>query len=1125
MTIHKSEPLFLLRHAALHRMTMQYHPHIGQLYIPNLRARIPNELGGYYVTSNSQGFRSDVEFRAERGHRPRILFFGDSFTDGFGVSNHERFTDWIGHALDVEVYNYGLTGSGTDQQLLIYEHYARGVAADLIVIGVMVENIQRIVRSHHRSIDRYSNSYVYLPKPYFTLENGGLENGALVLHHSPVPKERFEQEPDGFETIEKRIEPAWHRFLHGLRRLYYRPELASLRKARPASILQNDLFAHFLRKANFQPYEAYLSVESPGWQLMEAILRRWLAQVAPTPVLIVPIPDSFFYRSTALEPIYQQRFESLADPGRNVHVADITTPINELPPEERARLPFQHDFHFSPYGNGRVAQIIGNEILKRNLLPAAGQRERPFTLAVNGEKRTPSSQTYILGISCFYHNAAACLIHNGQLVAAAEEERFSRIKHDRNFPHRAVNYCLEEAGIQQSDLAAVVYYDNAYQTFERLIHTQVAVGQAGEEAWLRVVPSWLQYKLTIPALIRRNLKYDGLILQEMHHRSHAASAFYPSPFERAAILTVDGVGEWATAAISVGDGRQIRMIKELHFPHSLGLLYSAFTQFIGFKVNDGEYKMMGLAPYGEPQYVDLIRRHLVDIKEDGSMALNMDYFAFLSEPAMTNGKFAALFGGPARHPDEPITQRERDIARSIQVITEEIILKMARHAHELTGEKYLCLAGGVALNCVANGRLLREGPFDDIWIQPAAGDAGCALGAAFDVWHTYLGQERSVAVDGRSPQAGSLWGPDYSAAEIQGFLDTFGYPYHRLTTKERAEHVARYMEEGKVVGHFAGRLEYGPRALGSRSIIGDARNQEMQTTLNLKIKYRESFRPFAPAVLAERVGDYFELDRESPYMLLVAQVRPDRCRQPEPMESENLFEIVRQARSDIPAITHVDYSARIQTIHRADHPGYYDAINCFAERTGYGVIVNTSFNVRGEPIVCSPYDAYRCFMRTEMDVLLLGDFLLLKEEQPPSTEEKGHMEKYDPEARLEPVGGPAIEALRRFFHQEFLPVAAQLSQAERRVGNRTATEDTYWVRCLEAPAPERIFEISHALQQETLPPAPAAADIVRFWAAGPAREQLRPVVEKLLRLGQEKFAVEAEQEVVEEVPEFVYALY
>jgi carbamoyltransferase len=1120
MTIHKSEPLFLLRHAALHRMTMQYHPHIGQLYIPKVRARIPNELGGYYVTTNAQGFRSDVDFQPEKGGRPRILFFGDSFTDGFGVSNHERFTDRMGRTLDAEVYNYGLTGSGTDQQLLIYEHCARDVAADLVVIGVMVENIQRIVRSHHRSIDRYSGQYLYLPKPYFTLDGGG-----LVLHHSPVPRERSEQEPDSFETIEKHIEPAWHRFLHGLRRLYYRPELAKLRQARPAAILQNDLFARFLQKANFQPYEAYLSAESAGWQLMEAILRRWIELVAPVPVLIVPIPDSFFYRTTALEPVYQKLYERLANPARNVHVADITTPIMRLSPEERARLPFQHDFHFSPYGNQRVAQIIGAEIAKRNLLPAASGRERPFTLTINGEKAAPAKHKYVLGISCFYHNAAACLIRDGDLVAAAEEERFSRVKHDRNFPHLAVNYCLEEAGIQQSDLAAVVYYDNPYQTFERLLHTQVAAGEQGEEAWLRVVPSWLQYKLTIPALIRRNLKYDGLILQEIHHRSHAASAFYPSPFERAAILTIDGVGEWATAAISVGDGRHVRMIKELHFPHSVGLLYSAFTQFIGFKVNDGEYQMMGLAPYGEPKYVNVIREHLVDVRDDGSIALNMDYFAFLSEPAMTNEKFAALFGGPARHPDEPITQRERDIARSIQLVTEEIILKMARHAHELTGEKHLCLAGGVALNCVANGRLLREGPFDDIWIQPAAGDAGCALGAALDVWHTYFGNERVAPAGGRSPQAGSLWGPEYSAEEIQGFLETFAYPYRRLTSNERAETVARFIEEGKVVGHFAGRLEYGPRALGSRSIIGDARNQEMQTTLNLKIKYRESFRPFAPAVLAERVGDYFELDRESPYMLLVAQVKADRCRQPGQTNSPDLYERVRQARSDIPAITHVDYSARIQTIHRADHPAYYDAIHTFAERTGYGVIVNTSFNVRGEPIICSPYDAYRCFMRTEMDVLVLGDFLLLKEEQPPSTEEKGHMEKYDPEARVELAGGPAIEMLRQFFYQTFLPVAAQLGEAERRVGNKTSRHGSHWINCPDTAAPEYIFEIPHSLQQQNLPPAQAAADMVRFWAASPAREQLRPVVEKLLRLAQEQFAVEPEQEVIEEVPEFVYALY
>jgi carbamoyltransferase len=1111
---------FLLRDNALHRMVLQYHPQIGQLYVPNINTRIPNESGGYYVKTNSQGFRSEVEFEPARGERPRILFFGDSFTAGFGVSNHERFSDLIGQALAAEVYNYGLTGSGTDQQLLIYEQFARPVAADLVVIAVMVENIERIVRSYHRTIDRYTGNYVYVAKPYFKLENG-----RLSLRHSPVPKVRSEELPPDYHTVDRQIESAWQRYLHRLRQFYYRPELQFLRKTRPATILQNDIFARFLKKAQFQPYPDYLSNDSAGWQLMAAILHRFIAQITPTPILIVPIPDSFYYRTTALEPIYQERFAQLADPEHNVYVADITTPIMRMPPEERARLPFKHDFHFSPYGNRRVAEIITTEITKRNLLPTPAPA-KAVTIDSNGRSQSPSHQDrYILGLSCFYHNSAACLIKNGQIIAAAEEERFSRVKHDRNFPHRAINYCLEEAGIQQHDLAAVVYYDNPYHTFERLMHTQLAIGKAGEEAFLRVVPSWLQYKLTIPALIRQNMRYDGIILQEIHHRSHAASAFYPSPFQRAAILTLDGVGEWATASISVGQDNQIRMLKEMRFPHSIGLLYSAFTQFIGFKVNDGEYKMMGLAPYGEPKYVDLIREHLVELKEDGSIELNMEYFAFLSQPTMTNGKFADLFGGPARHPDAPVTQRERDIARSIQVVTEEIILRMARHAHELTGEKYLCLAGGVALNCVANGRLLREGPFADIWIQPAAGDSGCALGAALDVWHTYLEEPRLVPVDGRSPQLGSCWGPAYSENEIRAFLHTFDYPYHKLDSKTRALTLARFIDEGKVIGHFSGRMEYGPRALGSRSILGDARSQEMQTTINLKIKYRESFRPFAPVVLAECAAEYFELDRESPYMLLVAPVKKDRCLPFDLNGEQSLFELVRRPRSDLPAITHVDYSARIQTIHRADHVPYYDAINAFRDRTGYGVIVNTSFNVRGEPIICSPHDAYRCFMATEMDILVLDDFLLFKDEQPPYRTHMGHMEYYDPQVKPELKEDEDTAVLRRFFHESFLPVARRLQGSHSRIPVTFTGATTTWVDWPVVQPVDQIFRIPLILEQTNADPGDMARWITHVWAEGEAREQLRPLVEKMLRLRQDHFTLPAEEELEEEVSDFVYVMY
>ncbi|MBM3776437.1 MAG: hypothetical protein FJW37_14935, partial [Acidobacteria bacterium] len=548
--------------------------------------------------------------------------------------------------------------------------------------------------------------------------------------------------------------------------------------------------------------------------------------------------------------------------------------------------------------------------------------------------------------------------------------------------------------------------------------------------------------------------------------------FYPSPYTSAAILTIDGVGEWATASIGVGRGSQVRLLEEMHFPHSLGLLYSAFTQFTGFKVNSGEYKMMGLAPYGEPKYVDLILRHLVDLKPDGSVELNLEYFDFLHRPSMTGERFAGLFGGPARQPESRITRREIDIARSIQVVTEESMLRMARHAHKLTGEKFLCLAGGVALNCVANGRLLRESPFEDIWIQPAAGDSGCALGAALDVYHSYFGKDR--ATPARSLQGGSYLGPKYSSSEIEAFLETHGYPYRKMTPGERTDFLARSLEAGKVVGHFSGRLEFGPRSLGSRSILGDARSESMQMDLNLRIKYRESFRPFAPSVLAGRVSDYFDLDRQSPYMLIVAPVKEQRRLTPPPVAAgDDLLPVVRQARSDLPAITHVDYSARIQTVDRADHPAYYDLIQRFEALTGCAVIVNTSFNVRGEPIVCTPEDAYRCFMRTEMNILALEDYVLLKEEQPPWPEGKGEgLESED--ASRPSAGDQPRDLLRRLeslFHRSFLPLAKELSdRGQVLVDPEFRRLPSTWSAYQGASTIREIFEFPPALENAAADP-------------------------------------------------------
>lgn len=637
----------------------------------------------------------------------------------------------------------------------------------------------------------------------------------------------------------------------------------------------------------------------------------------------------------------------------------------------------------------------------------------------------------ILGVSALYHDSAASLVIDGEIIAAAQEERFTRKKHDPRFPSNAIHYCLNEACLKVDQLDYVAFYEKPLLKFDRLLETYLAYAPAGFPSFLKAMPLWLKEKLWLPELIRTELaKITGVdeekpakklgksfkwkLLFGDHHESHAASAFYPSPFEEAAIVTADGVGEWATTSIGIGRGNEITFIKELHFPHSIGLLYSAFTYYAGFKVNSGEYKVMGLAPYGDPTYVPLIKEKLLEIQDDGSIRMNHDYFGYSQSLRMTNGAFAKLFGGPPREPESKITQKEMDLARSIQVVVEEVMLKIADYAHKLTGMKRLCLAGGVALNCVANGLILREGPFEDIWIQPAAGDAGGALGVAMAVWHRYLSNPRTSPEtigtwrssnhrdqapepdplqgmapigDGLPPYAdgmkGSFLGPRYSEEEIEHFLQTRNLPYIKYKREEIPEVVAGFLAAEKVVGLHQGRMEFGPRALGGRSIIGNASSPKMQAVMNLKIKYRESFRPFAPSVQREHVADWFELDTDSPYMLLVANVISRRQRKMTE-EDERLWGIDRLniARSDIPAVTHVDYSARIQTVRRETNPLYWEIIDAFRRKTGCAVIVNTSFNVRGEPMVCTPEDSYRCFMRTEMDALVLETFVLRKEEQP-----------------------------------------------------------------------------------------------------------------------------------------------
>ena len=589
----------------------------------------------------------------------------------------------------------------------------------------------------------------------------------------------------------------------------------------------------------------------------------------------------------------------------------------------------------------------------------------------------------ILGISAFYHDSAACIIKDGELIAAAQEERFTRKKHDHSFPLNAIQYCLETAKINGVDLDYVAFYDKPILKFERILETYLSYAPIGIRSFLKAMPLWIKKKIWIKEIIKSELNYSGEIVFPEHHESHAASAFFLSPFQQAAFITMDGVGEWSTTSFGIGKGNKIEIMADIQFPHSLGLLYSAFTYYTGFRVNSGEYKVMGLAPYGEPKYKDLIYQYLIDVKEDGSFKMNMDYFNYCVGLTMTNSKFHTLFGAPPRKPESKITQKEMDLARSVQEVTEEIIIKVAKHIKKETKMKFLCLAGGVALNCVANGKILRSGIFDDIWIQPAAGDAGGAMGCAFFTYYHYLENQR-IADNKSDFMKGAYLGPEFKNDSIKSFLIKNEYPYQKLSDTELPEKIADLISNTKVIGWFQGRMEFGPRALGSRTIIGDARSSTMQKTMNLKIKYRESFRPFAPSVRAENISDYFEIDRESPYMLLVANVQ--KSKQVEISAEQNSYfglEKLNLVRSVVPAITHVDFSARIQSVNYRTNPRYHQMITKFNDKYGCPVIVNTSFNVRGEPIVCTPKDAYLCFMRTEMDFLIIGNFLLDKKEQRP----------------------------------------------------------------------------------------------------------------------------------------------
>lgn len=1072
-------------------MLIQYDPDLGHRFVHNQVARLNNECGGYLVRTNSDGFRSNHDFSAEKSEKPRLLMFGDSYTAGDNVSNEDRFSDIIARQNNCEVYNYGIPGSGTDQHLLAYRKFGKNIQADGIIICVQIDSFLRIQSSSRISIDRTTGDKVNVPKPYFELENG-----RLSLEQVPVPLQRSAYQPD--KTAPQR---RTDNLLDVAHRLYSTvPGLKTIRESPLVKNTTSRLITEFRRYRGKHSYPDIDSADSNGWKLMHALLKAFISEAAPLPVFIFPIPTRDFYL-VGMAPTYQKLFQQLNSPQTGVHVGDVSTPLVNLPYKERLKLSFEIGGHFTPYANRLVAEEMSKCLKKHGALSdqSETQNTSPTIKSI-----IPPRPTYVLGISCFYHNSAAALLRDGEIVAAAEEERFSRIKNDRGFPKHAINYCLEQAGINETELSAVVSYDDAALTFERIIQTLAFVdNESARRMWSTIIPSWARTKLHFAQLVHEQLRFDGKVLQGNHHRSHAASCFFPSPYENAAILTVDGVGEWATASIGYGSGQSLKLLKEMSFPNSLGLLYSAFTHFTGFKVNSGEYKMMGLAPYGSPIYTDLILEHIVSLKDDGSLSLNMEYFTFLHDTNSTSSKFDELFDGPRRDPESRITQREMDIARSIQEVTEMAIIRMAKYAKELTGAKNLCLAGGVALNCVANGKLLRENIFENIWIQPAAGDSGCALGAALDAWHTYFGNTRSAQKD-LSDQGGSYLGPDFSPEECKAFLNTHGYPYQEYSDESRADNLAQYLEEGKVVGHFSGRLEYGPRSLGARSILGDARNTEMQTKLNLQIKYRESFRPFAPAVLAEDAEKFFNIHAESPYMLLVAPVKEERRLQPERLDTpkEDLLPIVRQARSDIPAVTHVDFSARIQTVRKDHHPVFYKLIEAFKRRTGYGIIVNTSFNVRGEPIVCTPYDAYRCFMRTEMDILALGNLILIKDEQPvwPEGTAEG-LENEDLPRKIAPRNSDKfLKSIENVFESEFSTARQAISGLPSQMSRHQTGQasKTTWEDAVEEPYTKEDFEFAFDWRHPT-DDVQLSAAILRRWRNQNLAQQFSHTLISLLR--------------------------
>jgi carbamoyltransferase len=1044
-------------------MVMQYHPRIGHIHVPNMIARIPHEIGGYFVRTNAAGFRSDTEFKKKRGERPRILVFGDSFTAGEGCNNHERYAELLGQELDAEVYNYGLSGSAPDQHILLYEEFCREMEADLVVWGISIHNIDRIQLTHRPSVDRVSHKPILIPKPYFSLEDGNLR-----LHHVPVPQARPQSDEQSLAQYEEGyLEPP------SLEQFYQLAWLDPVRRLLRSYLsgLKHHARGLAYRSTNVQLYADYQHEDSPGWQLMAAIIKRFHETVAKVPLLVVPLP-TYHYYVDKLKPIYQSLFASLADEHPDLFVYDLTSDLVRLPLKQRTQLCFEQDSHYSPFGHREIARLIAEEICAKKLLPAHGTEPKTSRKRESSGNR---NSRYLLGISAFSHNSAAVLVKDGQIIAAVEEERFTRVKGDHRFPHQAINYCLEEARSSQHELAAVVCDKVPALVLEHIVHSVLAA--ASEESWLQPIRDWADSQLNMSQLIRQNLQYNGLLLQCDHVHSMVAGAFYPSPFQEAAIVCIDGAGEWVTASIGVGTGTTVEILKVAHFPHSFSHLHAAFRQFLGLAPHDGEIEMLGLAAGGKPEYLNTIVNNVVDLKDDGSIELNLEYFSFQSGQPKFSENVVGLLGGNARMPDAPITQREMDLAASVQALTEEALLRMAHYACRVSGQKNLCMAGRMGHNAAANRRLVQEGPFEQVWIQPAPGDAGSALGAALHAAVNYFGGPRRVAEHGGSPQGGSCWGPRFPNDEVRAFLGTNGYCYHMLDEKERAERVAGLLAEGKIVGHVSGRMEFGTHGLGARSVLGDPRVPDVRARFNTRSGQGDHLYPVSVSVLQEKAGEYVALDHASPFMLERASCA-----------NELLHDFLGEEVS-------------VQTVNQHDHPVFYDVLRTLEEKTGSGLVLNASFNLQGRPIVCTPFDAYHCFMVTDIDVLVIEDFLLLKIEQPPWPESELSGKACSETHADISSQDPFIQALRTLYANKVEPLMHRLKESHRALAAEPfRTTSSQWQDCASEASAKTVYTIPLQLDQPVARAKDVAEAVLSSWHSGPVLDGFRPILKELIHL-------------------------